>query len=417
MCLCNALVNRLAFGGLLNIQSPRHSVTHKAFAFPLVFRNMKTKSSSHKSENTYRFLTFSERLSNVNIDIIHRIDRTGSYAEEVETYFHEGLEKWRELNLTQHFVTFYREVINKCQSFNQLVYYQNYIVQSLKTHLQLKNSLAFQPLLDLVVQLARDLQADFYPHFQDFFLSITKLLDTQDTELLEWAFTSLSYLYKYLWRLMVKDMSNIYGLYSTLLAHHKQHIRNFAAESFTFLMRKVSDQNALLNLMFLDLGEHPQKVEGVGQLLFAMCKGVRNMFHSCAEKAITLILKKMGPVTETEVALPWISVEEAFKSMVKSAAGFVSREHFDVLFRCLQESVVTLQEKITKDNCCDASEQIERILQVYFTLIDYAHGSKIPQPEEVCKTFIQLASIPDLSVPCRNTLLPECISAPCSIHC
>lgn len=36
--------------------------------------------------------------------------------------------------------------------------------------------------------------------------------------------------------------------------------------------------------MFVDLGEHPEKVEGVGQLIFAMCKGVRNMFHSCAEK-------------------------------------------------------------------------------------------------------------------------------------
>lgn len=62
----------------------------------------------------------------------------------------------------------------------------------------------------LVVQLARDLQTDFYPHFHDFFLAITKLLDTQDTELLEWAFTSLSYLYKYLWRLMVKDIHKIY---------------------------------------------------------------------------------------------------------------------------------------------------------------------------------------------------------------
>ncbi|XP_015276790.1 PREDICTED: small subunit processome component 20 homolog [Gekko japonicus] len=366
---------------------------------------MKTKSSSHKSENTYRFLTFSERLNNVNIDIIHRIDRTGSYAEEVETYFHEGLEKWRELNLTRHFVTFYREVVNKCQSFNQLVYYQKDIVQSLKTHMQVKNSLALQPLLDLVVQLARDLQTDFYPHFQDFFLCITKLLDTQDTELLEWAFTSLSYLYKYLWRLMVKDMSNIYGLYSTLLAHHKQHIRNFAAESFTFLMRKVSDQNALLNLMFLDLGEHPEKVEGVGQLIFAMCKGVRNMFHSCAEKAITLILKKMGPITETEITLSWISVGEAFKCMVKSATGYLSKEHFDILFRCLQESVIKLQEKITKDNCCEASEQTERILQVYLILVEYARGSKIPHPEDVCKTFIQLAGTPDLSVPCCDTLL------------
>ena len=29
-------------------------------------------------------------------------------------------------------------------------------------------------------------------------------------------------------------------MYSTLLAHKKLHIRNFATESFTFLMRKVS---------------------------------------------------------------------------------------------------------------------------------------------------------------------------------
>uniref|UniRef100_A0A8C4VGI6 UTP20 small subunit processome component n=1 Tax=Gopherus evgoodei TaxID=1825980 RepID=A0A8C4VGI6_9SAUR len=366
---------------------------------------MKSKSSSHKSENTYRFLTFSERLSNVNIDIIHRIDRTGSYAEEVETYFYEGLQKWRELNLTQHFVKFYREVAGKCQSFNQLVYYQDAIVQSLKTHLQVKNSFAYQPLLDLVVQLARDLQTDFYPHFQDFFLTITMLLGTQDTELLEWAFTSLSYLYKYLWRLMVKDMANIYSLYSTLLAHKKPHIRKFAAESFTFLMRKVSDKNELFNLMFLDLGEHPEKVEGVGQLLFEMVKGVRHMFHSCAEKAIKLILLKLGPITETEAKLPWIIVGEAFKHMVKSAAVHIYKEHFEVLFKCLEESVLELQENITKANCCERSEQIERILQVYLILAEHAKGSKIPQPEAVCKMLAKIFKTPDLSVPCCKTLL------------
>lgn len=51
---------------------------------------------------------------------------------------------------------------------------------------------------------------DFYPHFSDFFIIITSLLDKQDTEVLEGAFTSLSYLYKYLWRMMVKDMDKIY---------------------------------------------------------------------------------------------------------------------------------------------------------------------------------------------------------------
>uniref|UniRef100_A0A8B9R1B4 UTP20 small subunit processome component n=1 Tax=Anas platyrhynchos TaxID=8839 RepID=A0A8B9R1B4_ANAPL len=363
---------------------------------------MPGKPSAPQSGNTHRFLTFSERLSNVNIDIIHRIDRTGSYAEEVETYFFEGLQKWRELNLTQHFVQFYKEVANKCQSFNQLVYYQSTVVQSLKTHLQVKGSLAYQPLLDLVVQLARDLQADFYPHFNDFFLAITNLLDTQDTELLEWAFTSLSYLYKYLWRLMVKDISNIYSLYSTLLAHHKLHIRNFAAESFVFLMRKVSDKNALFNLMFRDLGEHPKKVEGVGQLLFEMCKGVRNMFHSCAVK---LILVKLGPVTEKEIELPWITVGEAFEQMIRSAAVHIHKEHFDIVFKCLEESLLDLQSKISKANCSMVSEQMERILQAYLILLKHANGSKVSLPENVCQVLIKMLQTSNLLPSCCKTLL------------
>uniref|UniRef100_A0A663MTT8 UTP20 small subunit processome component n=1 Tax=Athene cunicularia TaxID=194338 RepID=A0A663MTT8_ATHCN len=360
---------------------------------------------SHVHPFVLQFLTFSERLSNVNIDIIHRIDRTGSYAEEVDTYFFEGLRKWRELNLTQHFVQFYNEVANKCQSFNQLVYYQSAIVQSLKTHLQVEGSLAYQALLDLVVQLARDLQADFYPHFHDFFLAITKLLDTQDTELLEWAFTSLSYLYKYLWRLMVKDIHKIYSLYSTLLAHSKLHIRNFAAESFVFLMRKVSDKNAIFNLMLHDLGEHPEKVEGVGQLLFEMCKGVRNMFHSCTETAMKLILLKLGPITEEEIELPWVTVGEAFEHMIRSAVLHIHKEHFDIVFKCLEESLLNLQRKITKANSCKASEQMEKILQAYLIVVEHANGSKVSMPEDVCQILIKMLQTPDLSSTCCKTLL------------
>uniref|UniRef100_A0A8C5V384 UTP20 small subunit processome component n=1 Tax=Microcebus murinus TaxID=30608 RepID=A0A8C5V384_MICMU len=371
---------------------------------------MKTRPVSHKTENTYRFLTFAERLGNVNIDIIHRIDRTASYDEEVETYFFEGLLKWRELNLTEHFGKFYKEVIDKCQSFNQLVYHQNEIVRSLKTHLQIKNSFAYQPLLDLVVQLARDLQTDFYPHFQDFFLTITSILETQDTELLEWAFTSLSYLYKYLWRLMVKDMCSIYSMYSTLLAHKKLHIRNFAAESFTFLMRKVSDKNALLNLMFLDLDEHPEKVEGVGQLLFEMCKGVRNMFHSCADQAVKLILRKLGPVTETETRLPWILVGETLKNMVKSTVFYIYKEHFGTFFECLQESLLDLGKKVTKTNCCESSEQIKRLLETYLILVKHGNGSKITTPADVCQVLSQTLQITNLSTSCLETLL-DVISA------
>uniref|UniRef100_A0A671YHV5 UTP20 small subunit processome component n=1 Tax=Sparus aurata TaxID=8175 RepID=A0A671YHV5_SPAAU len=345
---------------------------------------IKAKSSYHKSENTYRFLTFAERLANVNIDVIHRIDRTGSYAEEVETYFSEGLSKWRDLNLTEHFTTFLKEVSNKSQSFNMLVFHQKAIVESLKTHLAVDGSLAYQPLLDLVVQLARDLQTDFYPHFPDFFVLITSLLETKDTELLEWAFTCLSYLYKYLWRLMVKDMSNIYSLYSTLLAHKKEHIRKFAAESFSFLMRKVPDLDALLNHVFSDLQQHPDKAEGAGQLLFEMCKGVRNMFHSCAANAFPVALRKLGPSTSPGVSLPWDTVRDALDHMASAAADHVDREHFLVLWESLQ---------VARIHSFAASEQ-PAVPELVLSLIKY--------PEE------ENQSITDLSLPwAALVLLPH----------
>lgn len=44
--------------------------------------------------------------------------------------------------------TFLKEVSNKSQSFNMLVFHQKSIVETLKTHLNVKNSLAYEPLLE-----------------------------------------------------------------------------------------------------------------------------------------------------------------------------------------------------------------------------------------------------------------------------
>uniref|UniRef100_A0A667ZW61 UTP20 small subunit processome component n=1 Tax=Myripristis murdjan TaxID=586833 RepID=A0A667ZW61_9TELE len=364
---------------------------------------IKSKSSYHKSENTYRFLTFAERLANVNIDVIHRIDRTGAYDEEVETYFSEGLTKWKDLNLTEHFSK-YKAVTS--QSFNLLVFHQKAVVESLKTHLAVENSLAYQPLLDLVVQLARDLQTDFYPHFPDFFVLITSLLETKDTELLEWAFTCLSYLYKYLWRLMVKDMTNMYSLYSTLLAHKKEHIRKFAAESFSFLMRKV-DLNVLLVHMFSDLQQHPDKAEGAGLLLFDMCKGVRNMFHSCAATAIPVALRKLGHVTSPDVSLPWDTVRDALDHMAQAAADHVDREHLLVFWEALQAGVLEVLAVLEEGahEAGQAAEQLERLLFIFHTLMSYRDGAKVTKPEAVCQTVLRLLQSPALSGSCSRLLL------------
>ena len=129
------------------------------------------------------------------------------------------------------------------------------------------------------MQLSRDLQNDFYAYFPRVFGAITKLLDTQNTEILEWSFQTLSYLFKFLWRYMLKDLTTIYrwnppqalSVYQILTKHFvyrlysplfqqsaKEYIRNFAAESFAFLMRKIVDKNELFDFLITRLINHPE---------------------------------------------------------------------------------------------------------------------------------------------------------------
>ena len=63
----------------------------------------------------------------------------------------------------------------------------------------------------LVVQLARDLQKDFYTHLDKFFPVICNILSTHSKswETLEQAFSCLSYLFKFLWRKMINDMKKV----------------------------------------------------------------------------------------------------------------------------------------------------------------------------------------------------------------
>ncbi|XP_056430567.1 small subunit processome component 20 homolog isoform X2 [Hyla sarda] len=205
--------------------------------------------------------------------------------------------------------------------------------------------------------------------------------------------------------MMVKDMPAIYSLYSTLLAHQKEHIRNFAAESFAFLMRKVSDLNGLLNFMFLDLKENPQKADGLGQLLFEMCKGVRNMFHSCATKAMPLILQKMGPVTEKEQSLPWRLAGEVFKQFVQAATSYIHKEQFELLFTNIQNALMEVAAKITAGDSTECSDQIERILEALKLLVEHGRGSKVTYPELVCTTLTDVLQVPHISLSCCSKLL------------
>ncbi|XP_067674264.1 small subunit processome component 20 homolog [Haliotis asinina] len=366
------------------------------------------KSSHHQSENDFRFQTFAERIAAVNIDVIHKIRHHDDDVEDQSTYFGEALLSWSDMNCTEHFNNFQQEISEKVHTFPQLVHNEESIVEALKRHLLIPNTMAYEPLLDLVVQLARDLQADFYKHFHDMFYILVQLLNsiTKDVDVLEKLFTCLAYLFKFLWRYLVKDIEKVYGMFSALLAsHYKEYIRKFAAESFAFLMRKVKDHSGFFDFLFSTLEEHPDKAEGVGQLLFEMIKGVKKQFHSTTEKIFPVILSNLGPM-EKSTKLPWQLVEKSIVQMMRSCAEHTNREHIAPLWIILLDCLANLQKECVKVKGQKQKvkvEQLCRLLRVTSVWLDHHQGALVCDTSRVAEV---------LTVILKTSVQPQCVGQP-----
>lgn len=107
------------------------------------------------------------------------------------------------------------------------------------------------------MSLAKDLREDFYPHFPKFLDILIKLLDTKDSERLEWTLLCLAFLFKVLKPYLKKDIAVVLKRIIPLLSESKpQYINNFAAESFAFVARDIRDKKKFIHLILNYLQTH-----------------------------------------------------------------------------------------------------------------------------------------------------------------
>lgn len=97
---------------------------------------------------SFQFKPFSERITEIDVDIFHRVRHWNEDAsEEVETYFHETLQKWNVLNLTDDYTAFKKQVWN-IVTLPQLLHRKQYVIDVLMEYLRKRNSLFLQPILE-----------------------------------------------------------------------------------------------------------------------------------------------------------------------------------------------------------------------------------------------------------------------------
>ena len=140
------------------------------------------------------------------------------------------------------FIEFSHEVLPLCDSLPQIIHYEDKIMELMVTYIEKKDRESLEPLLELMTDFAHDLGTRFEKHYAKALEMVTSIAGTpQDVEVIEWSFTCLAFLFKYLSRLLVPDLRPTYDLMAPLLGKHRQqaHIARFAAEAMSFLIKKA----------------------------------------------------------------------------------------------------------------------------------------------------------------------------------
>lgn len=100
-------------------------------------------------------MPFSERISNLEINVFHRIGHAyETQTDETVCYFYQAIEKWNVLNLTESYANFKKEVKPfENVTLTQLVFNKDRIAEILLKHIAYGDALSLQPLLEYVYNI------------------------------------------------------------------------------------------------------------------------------------------------------------------------------------------------------------------------------------------------------------------------
>ena len=365
--------------------------------------------------NTFRFQSFNERIELISI----KLGRSASEPHTADTHFSQALSHWAELNCTQRFVEFHRAVADKVQSHPQLLYYRHEITGVLQLHLKDQDSLALQPVLDLLVQFTRDLQDDFMPYFTNFFDILVSLLNVHhhDADVLEWIFTCLAKQFWFLRKFLIKDIQMVFQLCSPLLSssQYREYINTFAAESLSYLLRKAKNKGDIFSFLFTDLKRFDDRVLGIGKLLFEMIKMPHRQFFGCYKQVIPMLLNILcdhhepGPVLQVlKQLLKLMAVH--LTSVSKIENSFSEQSIF--VMALLETKLMDLHQQWMRkqsSEACGTFSEFEECFTYFLDLVgvwtEHSGGILIMQQEQLVNVLVHLMSDHMLTASGRENLL------------
>ncbi|XP_027204358.2 small subunit processome component 20 homolog [Dermatophagoides pteronyssinus] len=260
----------------------------------------KFKSHAHKEENTHKFETFNEKLNKINISAVNNLKRRlveNDQSDEDISFFAIALEKWTDLNCTHDFRQLRQRIGSPLdvQNLVQIVHKKKILIDTLLDAMVNPENKALNAILELLIALSRDLQSEFYEYFSPIFDRLVNLsMQNEDPEIIENIFVCQTFLFKYLWKHIIKDIEEHFQIFKKAFTCKKQYVINFTGETFAFLIRRSKDPSKLFEIIFENVEQNDNLSKAVGRIIFESIKGVQGSINHKAQSYLQICFDELN---------------------------------------------------------------------------------------------------------------------------
>lgn len=355
----------------------------------------KTKKQT-ASTNLHRYESFTKRISRLKIDPVHTVEKrkpSNNESDLTQSFFRTALDEWAELNLSQTFTSFLNKASPLSENLPQLLHHADTLFDLLVQHIEKKDALALEPLLSLLAHLAHDLGQRFEQYFPRTVVLVAQVAASHESaEVVEWCFTCLAWMFKYLSRLLVQDLRPLLDIMTPYLSAKKDYIVRFSAESLAFLLRKAAvlyqKRTAPLGLAMKHLLAGLVQADGSTQLksyqygVMSLCvesaRGLEGQLHSSAESLLRGLLHAAAP----------LSAEEEVRSTVEGIIIALIHETNSASFQPVLDVILVYVRERTMSA---ESSQVLFALRLLTVVIGTRKGTRVSSWTPVIQAFLNIA--------------------------
>ncbi|XP_001952794.2 small subunit processome component 20 homolog [Acyrthosiphon pisum] len=361
------------------------------------------KPHRHKEYNRFKFQPFSERISEIDVDVFHRVGHSNEDLDDTQkTRFSQAIERWNDLNRSESYNQLCSNLKqSQLESLPQLLARKHEISQVLFKYMDDSDPLSIQAAFEFVVAFAQDLQQEFYEYFPEFLRLCIKLLRTKDAEQIEWSFTCLAYLFKFLWRLIVRDIKPVFECIVLLLGDDQPpYVNDFAAESFSFVARKVKDKKHFLKMVLKNLKHKKDSIYGCSKLLFEVIKGMAGGLHTCADYFLPVYLNSLA-----DMDISYKLLNDVLDMLFDNILGHIEPKKSTPIWTILKNTTSEFLANYNNNQNERTTDNLNQALILCHRFIAHKNGSCIQNLTEIFEWVLSyLNCLPQLAEDHLHTL-------------